>query len=367
MQIGFLSTKPTCDFLPLVEKMLAQKGHELVCSLQLNKDAEFAEGLNFVAMQTQAVIYYGDRNRLFDCLKNDYEVDAEQSIFELNETLYAVMDEFSEQFVSESIIPMLNSRCKTLYTTEIFKTFGKTEAELREILKDYIRNRNRIVFSFYPSLCECEVNVRYSSKMAKETVDELLRGVAAALNDCTYALKDVSLEQQLMDLLRVRGKKVCVAESFTGGGIAAALTGCPGASDIFKEGLVCYSNASKIQRLGVEEQLIESYGAVSIETVYEMAANLLLQDNCDVCLATSGNAGPTAEKDGDVGLCFIAVGDMNGIHIYRYVFEGDRKKVTYSGVKYALYHLYKKLKEKEFDELLRARQRAENEINEEKE
>ncbi len=195
MHIGFLSTKQACEFLPHMEKLLARKGHEIACSVCVSGEVDFAETLNYVAMQSQAIIYYGDRNRLFDTLKNDYNVDPKQSVFELNDTFYAVMDEYDESFVRESIIPMLNGRCKTLYTTEIFKTFGREENELKDLLKNHIKNRNRIVFSFYPSVCECEVAVRYSSKMPRDTVNAVVGGARAALKSFTYSESDATLAE----------------------------------------------------------------------------------------------------------------------------------------------------------------------------
>ena len=271
MQIGFLSTENNCPFLPSLEKTLTQKGHELVCSLFIRDAADFAEALNYAAMQSQAIIYYGEKSKLFDTLKNDYKVNPELSIFELNDTLYAVMENYSEKFVYDSIIPMLNSKCKTLYTTVVFKTFGKTEEELRDMLKGYIKNRNRITFSFYPSCQECEVDIRYSSKMSRETVDAVVGGVARTLKDCIYAVGNVTLAEQIIELLKSCGKRLSVAESFTGGAISSALTLVPGASEVFTEGMVCYGGSSKSERLGVSADTLSAYGAVSADTVKSVA------------------------------------------------------------------------------------------------
>ena len=156
MQIGFLATENGIRFMSALEKMLSQKGHELVSSLYVGDGSDFVGALNYVAMQSQAVIYYGDRNKLFDTLKNDYRVNPELSLFELNDTLYAVMEEFSESFVLDSIIPLLNSRCKTFYTTVAFKTFGKTEEELRELLKNYIKNRSASLSRFIPHVASAK-------------------------------------------------------------------------------------------------------------------------------------------------------------------------------------------------------------------
>ena len=111
----------------------------------------------------------------------------------------------------------------------------------------------------------------------------------------------------------------------------------------------------------MDKNIIDTYGAVSIETVYEMAAGLLMRGKGDIVVATTGNAGPTAEKEGDVGHCFLAVGDAAGIHIYEYRFSGSRAEVIESGVKHALFRLYKKLRQNEFEELLKAQEAKERE------
>lgn len=343
MRIGFLTTEKICDFLPQMEKLLVRKGHELACTLYADTDADFAEALNYVAAQCQAVIFYGDRNRLFDVLKNEYSVDPALSTFELNDTLYAVMDKFSEEFINENVMHMLNSRCKIFYTTDVFRTFGKSKQHLYERLKKQIKNRSRINFSFYPIECGYEVDVRYSNKMQHAVVEEVIADVKDILSDCIYAFDDTSLPEQVVRLLLKQNKTICIGESFTGGAIASEITLCENASKTLREGTVCYTNESKIERLGVKRETIDEYGAVSVQTVYEMAVNLLHQSGCDISLATSGNAGPTSEKENDVGHCYIAIGAADGVHIFEHKFSGDRKTVTRHGVMYALYHLYEKL------------------------
>lgn len=260
--------------------------------------------------------------------------------------------ELTENFAENVLLPFYATSLKTHYSTSIFKTFNKTETELREMLKSEVKNRHRITFSFYPSLLECDVYIRYSGKSDYAAVTETIANVTEILSGCTYALKDISLSAQVAQLLYLRGKTIAVAESFTGGGVAAALVENAGMSASFTEGIVSYSNSAKISRLKVEDAIIKRYGAVSIETVYEMAANLLLDSGCDLVIATTGNAGPTSEKPEENGVCYIAVGDMSGIHIYKYRFDGDRKNVIQSGVKTALYNLYNLLKEKDFKKVL---------------
>ncbi|MGR8934477.1 MAG: CinA family protein [Gammaproteobacteria bacterium] len=115
------------------------------------------------------------------------------------------------------------------------------------------------------------------------------------------------LAEQLGVLLRARGHKLALAESCTGGWIAQSVTSVPGSSQWFDRGFVTYSNASKVQMLGVGETTLQIHGAVSAATAVEMAAGALRHSDADVALAVTGIAGPdggTAEKP--VGLVFLA-------------------------------------------------------------
>lgn len=114
------------------------------------------------------------------------------------------------------------------------------------------------------------------------------------------------LHKQIADLAarvvaenRAVGRKVVVAESCTGGLVAAALTEIAGSSAVLDRGYVTYSNESKVEMLGVSEDIIDAFGAVSVACVYAMAQGALARSKADVAVAISGIAGPdggSAEK-----------------------------------------------------------------------
>jgi nicotinamide-nucleotide amidase len=91
---------------------------------------------------------------------------------------------------------------------------------------------------------------------------------------------------------RARGKRIVVAESCTGGLIASALTEIPGSSDIFQAGYVTYSNESKVSMLGVSQDVLETFGAVSVAVAWGMAQGALARSGADVAVAITGVAGP---------------------------------------------------------------------------
>ena len=98
--------------------------------------------------------------------------------------------------------------------------------------------------------------------------------------------------KEVVDANRKLGRRVAVAESCTGGLVCAALTEIPGSSEIFEAGYVTYSNASKIDDLGVSSEVVETFGAVSVATAWAMARGALSASNADIAVAITGIAGP---------------------------------------------------------------------------
>jgi nicotinamide-nucleotide amidase len=114
--------------------------------------------------------------------------------------------------------------------------------------------------------------------------------------------------ERLLAAAREKRLKLAVAESCTGGLIAAALTEIPGASDVFERGFVTYSNEAKIDLLGVAKELIAKHGAVSEQTVEAMAVGALENSRAHLALAVSGIAGPGGgSADKPVGTVFFAL------------------------------------------------------------
>ena len=109
-----------------------------------------------------------------------------------------------------------------------------------------------------------------------------------------YLLPDdlVALARRVVDANRAAGRKLAVAESCTGGLVSAAITEIAGSSDVFEAGFVTYSNESKIAGLNVNEDVIGTFGAVSVATAWAMAQGALEASEADVAVAITGVAGP---------------------------------------------------------------------------
>jgi nicotinamide-nucleotide amidase len=146
------------------------------------------------------------------------------------------------------------------------------------------------------------------------------------------------LADELGRLLRRRQKSVAVAESCTGGWLAKLITDVPGSSGWFERGFVTYSNAAKVELLGVREQTLREQGAVSAAAVCEMAEGALAHSHADLAVAVSGIAGPdggTPEKP--VGLVWVAWARREEpAQAEQYRFSGDRETVRLLAVETAL-------------------------------
>jgi nicotinamide-nucleotide amidase len=120
---------------------------------------------------------------------------------------------------------------------------------------------------------------------------------AALRVDSLLPAELVAAAKRVLDANRAAARTVAVAESCTGGLVAAALTEHPGSSDVFIGCLVSYSNASKVRHLNVGSDIIETFGAVSIATAWAMAQGMLEKSEADVVVAITGVAGPDGGTD----------------------------------------------------------------------
>ena len=102
----------------------------------------------------------------------------------------------------------------------------------------------------------------------------------------------VEKARQVVEANRAAGKRIAIAESCTGGLVSAAITEIAGASDVFEAGYVTYSNAAKIGELHVSQEVVETFGAVSVATAWAMARGALMASNADIAVSITGIAGP---------------------------------------------------------------------------
>jgi PncC family amidohydrolase len=148
------------------------------------------------------------------------------------------------------------------------------------------------------------------------------------------------LVEETARLLLSKHHSIAVAESCTGGMLAAAITSIPGASQFFKGGVIAYSNEAKEQVLGVPAAVLDTEGAVSEATVTLMAAAVKKKFGTSCAAAISGIAGPDGgSREKPVGLVFISLIAGTKKKAFRHTFEGNRQQIRECATESALRHL----------------------------
>ena len=135
----------------------------------------------------------------------------------------------------------------------------------------------------------------------------------------------------------LKGKTLVTAESCTGGGIGAELTSVPGSSEVFKGGIICYTNWVKENILEIEPAVIKKYGAVSVPVAAYMALNARLMMDADIGLSVTGLAGPGGDEYGNpVGTVCIGYSSHERSFTKQFRFSGDREQVREHAIHAAL-------------------------------
>ncbi|MDO5403695.1 MAG: CinA family protein, partial [Eubacteriales bacterium] len=147
---------------------------------------------------------------------------------------------------------------------------------------------------------------------------------------------DMAIEEKAVALLKKKKLLITTAESCTGGLVGASIVNVGGASAVFHEGYITYSNEAKIKLLNVSPLTLERFTAVSKETACEMAIGGAKNASADVCVAVTGVAGPSMEDGKPVGLVYISCFYKGNVKVYEYNFFGDRQQIRQKAVDEAL-------------------------------
>ena len=186
------------------------------------------------------------------------------------------------------------------------------------------------------------IRLRLSSygEATAEEMNQQIELLRPLISDYLLATEDLPLETILGNLLKQHGQTISTAESCTGGRLAAALNAQSGSSAYYMGSVVAYDNSIKEQVLGVKHTTLEEYGAVSEQTVREMAEGVRALMHTDYAIATSGIAGPTGgTADKPVGTVWIAWATPNGTYAKCFRLGTLREQITQRSVTTALVHL----------------------------
>lgn len=253
--------------------------------------------------------------------------------FEKDGTIYIFMPGVPfemKHLMTEYVLPELNK----LFTSQIIihrniMTYGVSEAQLAENLTGFEAGLpDNIKLAYLPAWGIIKLRITGTGtekELILNKVNDQVSKLYKTIPDLIYGENEESLEMVIGKLLKSNDKTVCTAESCTGGQIAHMITSIPGSSSYFKGSVVAYANSVKADLLGVSQDSINSYGAVSEQVVKEMASGARILLKTDYAVATSGIAGPDGEtQEKLIGTVWIAIATEKGTVTEKRVFGNDR-------------------------------------------
>lgn len=231
----------------------------------------------------------------------------------------------------EKVIPRIKEEFHLpIIYHKIVRVAGIGESWLAEKIEDWENSLpENVKLAYLPNFGDIKLRLTATGTNLdniKAQVDKLIHVLIPLVSDYVYGYDDDPLEKVIGQLLMKKNQKLALAESCTGGYVAHRITTIPGCSDYFNGAVVPYQNELKIEQLGVNRETIERYGAVSEETVIEMARNVKDKFNAHYGLASSGIAGPGGgTHDKPVGLIWIACAHGNDVKTRKLNLTKDRE------------------------------------------
>ena len=244
------------------------------------------------------------------------------------------------QIATEEMIPYLLKTFPPegeLHTREMYVTL-KHEGEIDPYLRAH--KNDRVQVGIYPAYRH--LTVRMSSEN-EEALEQAVSHFSEEFATFLYTSYDGSIEAGLKELMAEKRLTLSTAESCTGGLIASKITRIPGSSEYYIGGLVTYCNEQKEKMLGVSPDTLEKHGAVSKETVIEMARGLLAMTGSDYGIAISGIAGPDGgSEEKPVGTVYAAIASLQGIEagLIPIKSRADRELIQLNACNFLLGALY---------------------------
>lgn len=228
-----------------------------------------------------------------------------------------------EMMFRHRALPYLQQLADGVIASRTVKTFGIGESAAEALLRDLMNALHNPTLAPYAKPTGTELRITAHAPTREEAlrlIAPVEEQVKAILGDKVIGVDVDSLEEVCFALLKDRGLTVGTAESCTGGLLAKLLTDLPGSSAVFRGGVVSYTNGVKAGLLGVPQDLLDRYGAVSPQVAEAMARGAKAALGCDIALSTTGVAGPDADDRGNpIGLVYLGLawGDQCRITEFR--------------------------------------------------
>jgi len=239
-----------------------------------------------------------------------------------------------ERVVPQQVIRML-----------VFRVTGMAESDLDQTISPVYKKYTNPVTTILAGEGDIQVHLRArcsNEADATALLAEVAGPIELLLGDRIYSRNGEPLEAVVGELLKKHHATLSVAESATGGLLAQRITSVPGSSNYFVGGFITYSKKMKAELLGVSDEILEQYGAVSKETAEAMAIGARRRTGSTFALSITGEAGPDPSENVPVGAMFVGLADAAGAQVVHRQFLGDRARIRVFATQMALDMLRKK-------------------------
>lgn len=231
----------------------------------------------------------------------------------------------------ETVLPYFFEKSQYRLESKFLRIFGIGESAMEDMILDLIDKQTNPTIAPYAKDGEVTLRItaRYpKNELGKDIIKPVEEEIRRRLGDAVYSSDNKNLEEVAAEMLLSANTTISLAESCTGGLVASKLTDIPGISKVFDRGLVTYSNRAKAESLGVKQETLDRYGAVSSETAVEMAEGIRRVAGTHIGLSITGIAGPdggTPEKP--VGLVYVALASETGVECKKLNLWGNRSRI----------------------------------------
>ncbi|HET7813930.1 MAG TPA: competence/damage-inducible protein A [Candidatus Baltobacteraceae bacterium] len=251
--------------------------------------------------------------------------------------------------LEHGVLPWLreNLQLSSVIHTRVLHTINIAESEIDHRIDDLFRTLENPKIAVLAHSARCDVKIMAkaaSQEAARDLIAPIEFTISKRLAGHIYGVDDQSLAGAVLTMLAHTEQTIGVAESCTGGRLAAEITAVPGSSKSFMGGVVAYDNFVKEELLGVNKATLTRFGAVSEETAREMAQGVRAALKTSIGIATTGVAGPGGgSEEKPVGLVWIGLADGNGVHAYKGQWRGSRVSIQTRATTHALGLLWRAL------------------------
>ena len=242
---------------------------------------------------------------------------------------------------TEEVYPYLRKKQPEIIYSQVVKICGIGESQVAEDIQDMIQAQTNPTIAPYAKVGEVHLRITAKAsdeKEGKKLIKPVVRELKRRFGRNIFATEaEKTLEEAVVDMLRDQQLTLALAESCTGGEIAARIVNVPGASQVFTHGFVTYSNRAKRKCLGVKKATLKLEGAVSAKCAKEMAKGGCNAAEADICLSITGLAGPDGgTKETPVGNVFMGCCYNGKVVTREFHFTGNRTKIRQQATAHAL-------------------------------